>query len=167
MPPGAPRTLTVRASTAIRLLPPTAAEPVAEARRWLDALRHIGSSARLAPRREIDCVSHALRLRQETETETETETLALAFLGAVAEGLGKTLKLHRPGAESINFDEAWILRLLTSIRGDDLDSASFLIASRLRDDMRCSVRMLAGPLAECLEGVSKDPQLRRPAAQSG
>lgn len=133
--------------TALRL-PDTA--PSSEVDPRLDALRRLASRSRLAPRADLDRACELLRV----EPEQAAEAYALAFVRAAASGLGRPMRFHRPGVETMTFDEAWAMRLIDSLIADDLVSATFCLASRLPRYRRATVRFLAAGLAHRLDGAS-------------
>ncbi|MGF1501798.1 MAG: hypothetical protein ACFBSD_08260 [Paracoccaceae bacterium] len=108
---------------------------------WLDGFRRTGLSSRLSPRAALEYGSAA----------SGSETCCVAFLRAVAAGLGRPVKLHRPGATELSFDEAWIVRLIEAIRAADGDTVVFAIGSRIPAAGRRMVHRLAGSVAERVE----------------
>ena len=56
---------------------------------------------------------------------------AAAFLRCLPEAIGRAPRLLRPGVSEVTFDEAWILRLLTSAAAGDGNSLGFLVRSRV------------------------------------
>lgn len=116
----------------------------------LEALRALASRSRIAPRMDLDRACSLLR----TDPGPAAEAFALAFLRGVAAATGRAVVLHRPGAESLSFDEAWMLRLIGSIRTGDTDSALFCLCSRIPQPRRAAIRFLAWGLAERLDGIA-------------
>jgi hypothetical protein len=68
--------------------------------------------------------------------------------------LGRRVVFHRPGAREMTFDEAWLLRLVASIRTGDSDSLAFALASRVPRPLRAPVLFLAEGLANALDEPS-------------
>lgn len=44
---------------------------------------------------------------------------------------GRALRLHRPGASELTFDEAWLMQLFDSLSRQDRSSFEFLLRSRV------------------------------------
>lgn len=73
---------------------------------------------------------------------------AAAFLRCLPQAIGRAPRLLRPGVAEVTFDEAWILRLLTSAAAGDHDSFAFLLRSRVDAWARRNIGFLAQSMAE-------------------
>lgn len=134
-------------------MPAQAPGPSALPEPALSAIRAVAARSRLEPRSDIEATCQLLR----SDPGQAAEAYARAFLRAAAHAIGKPLRFHRPGVAAVTFDEAWVTRLLGSLRCGDLDSALFCIGSRVPRARRASVRFLAGALAERLDALCLEP----------
>lgn len=64
--------------------------------------------------------------------EDAKRTYITTFVKCLPNAVGKRIKWYRPGSDEISFDEAWIIRGITSIQGNDQNSLEFLLKSRIR-----------------------------------
>jgi hypothetical protein len=119
----------------------------------LDGLRRLALESRLERRVEPDRACALLR----TEPEAAAAAYARALLRILPAATGRRIIFHRPGVESLTFDEAWLLRLIEAIRGRDGDSLRFAICSRVARGMRGPVRFLAEGLADRLDNLNLEP----------
>lgn len=119
----------------------------------LDALRAVAARSRLDPRSDIEATCQLLR----SDPEQAAEAYARALFRTVAHATGRPLRFHRPRVAAVTFDEAWVMRLLDSLRMGDLDSALFCIGSQIPRERQALVRFLAGRLAERLDILSLEP----------
>lgn len=76
-----------------------------------------------------------------------------ALLRFLPVALGKRVVFHRPGAQSLTFDEAWLMRLVNAVRTDDQDAIYFALSSRVARHLRAPMRRLAELCADRLDAV--------------
>jgi len=134
-------------------MPAQAPVPSALPEPALSALRAVAARSRLDPRSDIEATCQLLR----SDPGQAAEAYARALLRAVSHALGRPVRFHRPGVTAVTFDEAWVMRLLGSLRKGDLDSALFCIGSQIPRERRASVRFLAGALADRLDILCLEP----------
>ena len=83
-----------------------------------------------------------------TEKSAAKTAHAEALVKCLPQAIGKTPKILRPGVVEVSFDEAWLLRLVTSASANDRDSFGFLLQSRVSPWARRNVGYLAKSFAE-------------------
>lgn len=140
--------MTATAAAALRDFP--AADPGHPALPLLDRVRRLAMDCRLAPR--LDADRYCALLRAEKGPAGAAHLSGLMRLLPIA--LGRRAVFHRPGAREMTFDEAWLLRLVASIRAGDRDSVAFALASRVPRHLRAPIRFLAEGLANALDEPS-------------
>lgn len=67
-----------------------------------------------------------------------------ALLRLLPVALDRRMVFRRPGTTDPTFDEAWLLRLLSSVEDRDVDSLIFALASRVPRHFHGQVKFLAG-----------------------
>ena len=118
----------------------------------LRLLRRVAQEGRLSRSVEPEGMCALLRSQPAAAAEAYGE----ALLRLLPRATGRRVTVHRPGAGSCSFDEAWLLGLLRAVRAGDGDSLHFALASRVARHMRGQVRFLAEGLAR--RGDAADPQ---------
>ncbi|MEM9147396.1 MAG: hypothetical protein AAGC57_14490 [Pseudomonadota bacterium] len=113
----------------------------------LERARHCAFRAQLD--RRIDCES-LTDLERCSGCPFQDETLSL-LLKLMPMAFGRRVVFHRPGASDTTFDEAWLLRLIESVRNGDEASATFALCSRVERRLRPAMRNLAKRCAENLD----------------
>ena len=125
---------------------PAPRDPRADLAGWeraaLDWFRTIAIRARAEPRMP-DPLNCAL-------VGDTPEAQARAFLRMMPAALGRRVTLHRPAAESLSFDEAWLLGLLRAAARGEEHNLVFALASRLDRAFMRPARFLAEGLARHL-----------------
>ncbi|MEM7237473.1 MAG: hypothetical protein AAF501_06580 [Pseudomonadota bacterium] len=76
------------------------------------------------------------------------ESFLRALLRLLPVALDRPMVFRRPGAKEPTFDEAWLMRLLTSIERRDTDSLIFALSSRVPRHFHGQVKFLAAKVAE-------------------
>lgn len=106
------------------LQPPRAGDEAAF--RLINGLRLVGLRCR-AGRRAPPI--EACRLIAEPDASRDTARDVL--MRSLPQALGRMPVLFAPGTHELSFDEAWLLQLVSALRDDDADSATFLLRSRV------------------------------------
>lgn len=118
-------------------------------RRLLERLRcaamRASCSARLDLFRACACLS--------ADPDRSRAAFADALLRTLGQGLHRGPVFYRPGSPDLSFDERWLLALLRAFRVNDLDSATFLVASRVKKPERRSLSFLARGVAGVLDAA--------------
>jgi hypothetical protein len=66
----------------------------------------------------------------------------------LAQAMGQTPTLFRPGVAEVSFDEAWLLRAAEAVQNHDSNSFTFLIRSRIPPEHRRNLGYLIGTISE-------------------
>jgi hypothetical protein len=116
----------------------------AQARIMLNDLRFVALECRAAARTDLFEACALLS----GNAAVARSAHAAAFLRCLPEAIGRAPRLLRPGVAEVSFDEAWILRLLTSAAAGDGDSFAFLLRSRVEPWARRNFAFLVQSMAE-------------------
>lgn len=115
---------------------------------WLrDALNHLRMSAldcRVAARTDLFEACALLSL----DGEDAKRTFAVTFVKCFPNAANTQIRWYRPGVAEFSFDEAWVLRCLTSIANDDESSLRFLLRSKIATNDRRYIGYLLGQISE-------------------
>lgn len=76
---------------------------------------------------------------------------------------GRALRLHRPGASELTFDEAWLMQMFDSLSRHDTSSFEFLLRSRVDRAARRNLVFLLSRISDL--GTARP--LERSASESG
>jgi len=123
-------------------VPPEPDRPACDTARLHGCLRLAAMRSRLAPRRGAAAPP---------SPTGAPEAVARDLVKSLPEALGRRVVLHRPGAATLTFDEAWLLRMIGATAAEDRDTLHFALATRVRRDMRGQVCRMAGILARSLD----------------
>lgn len=93
----------------------------------LDVLRQIALTCRSAARTDLFEACAVLSNTPNVANTAYAETL----MKSLAQALGTSPVLLRPGVPEVSFDEAWLLRAVEAARRDDQSSFLFLLRSRV------------------------------------
>ena len=115
-----------------------------EQRAALTHLRMSAMACRVAARTDLYEACALLSLDGEDAKRTFVDTLIKCLPNAVQ----RKVVWFAPGTDTLSFDEAWILRCLTSIRENDPASLNFLIKSRVSPADRRYIGYLLGQISE-------------------
>lgn len=103
------------------------AAPVMLADERLNALRMTALDCRAAPRQDLFKACALLS----ADREVAQEAYARALIKSLRLALNRKVTFYRPGTAQVSFDEAWLIRAVTSAQNGDVDSFNFLIRSRV------------------------------------
>ena len=120
---------------------PEAADP---ARHVLNRLRLCAMECRAAARTDLFEACALLTL----EGENAKRTFIATFVKCLSDAVHAPVKWYPPGTSELTFDEAWVLRCLTSIKQDDDSSLAFLLRSRVAPAERRYVGYLLGRISD-------------------
>ena len=109
-----------------------------EWRATLARLRVIALSCRVAAR---DDLFRACTMLSQSKHASQ-DAYARALFRCLREALGKAPVFYRPGETEMSYDEAWLIRLMASVRNADDDSLAFLIGSRVAPIHRRQIAFL-------------------------
>ena len=76
------------------------------------------------------------------------------FLERVSARLGARLRFYAPGSRDLSFDEAWLLRLFTTLRTGDAASYRFALQSRLSRERASELHFLACQANQTLDALA-------------
>lgn len=114
---------------------------------YFDTLNHLRLAAmecRAAARTDLFKACALLCL----EGEDAKRTFVATFVKCLSAAVQAPVKWFQPGTRELSFDEAWMLRCLTSIDNDDTASLRFLLASRIGISDRRYIGFLLGRISE-------------------
>ncbi|MGZ2257244.1 hypothetical protein [Roseobacter sp. A03A-229] len=134
----APRALAPRQQTSTL----TAFSP--EAAAVLNELRQVALTCRSAARTDL---FEACAVLSQTPNVAR-KAYAEALMKSLAQALGASPLLHRPGVAEVSFDEAWLLRSIAAAQAEDHGSFLFLIRSRVPHAARRNLGFLILSLSE-------------------
>ena len=106
----------------------------------LNRLRLAAMACRVAARVDLFEACAVLTVSGEEAERTYVDT----FVRGLPFARGRSVRWHRPGVRELSFDEAWVMRCLTSIESADEDSLSFLLRSRIKPAQRRYIGFLLG-----------------------
>lgn len=110
----------------------------------LDELRQVALKCRSAARTDLfeacAVLSHAPNVARSAYAE--------ALMKSLAQALGASPVLHRPGVQEVSFDEAWLLRAVQAARRGDRGSFLFLLRSRVPHAARRNLGFLILSVSE-------------------
>ena len=105
---------------------------------FINSLRLVALQCRAASRADLHTACAALASDRDAAATAHADIL----IRCLDQALGRRPVLHRPGAETLSFDEAWLAQLAMAWRdGDDL-SLQFLLRSRVRRSAQREVSFL-------------------------
>ncbi|MEM9735871.1 MAG: hypothetical protein AAF908_04630 [Pseudomonadota bacterium] len=110
----------------------------------LDRIRHCAMTCRLAPRGDENALCDLMR----TGAVGGREAHLKALLRLLPIALDRRTVFHRPGTADVTFDEAWLMRLLESVRSGEPHNLIFGLASRLPRHFHGPILFLATGAAE-------------------
>ena len=110
----------------------------------LNRLRLCAMECRVAARVDLFEACALLTL----EGEDAKRTFMATFVKCLSNAVHGPVKWYRPGAEEVTFDEAWVLRCLSTIEAGDTDSLSFLLRSQVAQDDRRYIGYLLGRISD-------------------
>lgn len=114
-----------------------------EANGTLNLIRITALTCRCSARSEV---FEACRLL-EIESHVSVGAFAEVMVRCSSQLLGRRAVFFSPGIKDVTYDEAWLMRLVVSVRSRDRDSVEFLIRSRVPRHMQRTTRFLAHGLA--------------------
>lgn len=109
----------------------------------LNHLRIAALNCRCARRAEL---SEACRALSE-DPVVSASAFSEALVRCLPQVFGRAVRFFSPGVTETSSEEAWLLRLIVSLRDGDDASAEFLLRSRVPGHMRQSVLFLARGVA--------------------
>ncbi len=112
----------------------------------LETLRDLARGAQLSGPLDLD---HGCALIAATG-DADPRAAGAALVRAVDAASLRPLVFHRRPGGAPAFGEAWLLRLVETLRDGDADSATFLVHRMIRRDRRRVVLWLAGRFAASL-----------------
>lgn len=110
----------------------------------LMAIRVTAMECRALGRAELFEACAMLSSNRATARMAYLETL----VRCLPQAIGRIPRFHRPGAQELTFDEAWLMRLLDSVVHKDEASYEFLMRSRVERFARRSLAFLLHRIAE-------------------
>jgi hypothetical protein len=110
----------------------------------LNRLRLCAMECRVAARVDLFEACALLTLEGEDAKRRFMDT----FVRCLSDAFHRPVKWYHPGAQEVTFDEAWVLRCLSSIEAGDADSLSFLLRSRVARENRRYIGYLLGRISE-------------------
>ncbi len=110
----------------------------------LNSLRMAAMGCRVAARTDLFEACALLTVEGEDAKRTFVDT----FVRCLSATLNKRIKWHSPGVTETSFDEAWVMRCLTSIWEEDNSSLTFLLTSRVPLADRRYIGFLLGRISE-------------------
>lgn len=114
------------------------------ARRILNHLRLTALDCRASARTDLFEACALLSGDRDRAADAHAE----AFIKCLPQAIGNRPRLLRPGVAEVTFDEAWIVRVVTSVLAGDMDSFAFLLRSRVSAFARRNVAFLVRGLSE-------------------
>ena len=93
----------------------------------LDHLRRVASAARCKSYVDLFGACAALSSNRDVAAQAASEVL----VRCLSQALGRRPVLYREGETAMSFDEAWLMALARSLDGEDTQSATFLLHSRV------------------------------------
>ena len=110
----------------------------------LDHLRHVARASRCKGYVDLFGACAALSGNPRVAAEAASEVL----MRCLSQALGRRPLLYRAGEAETTFDEKWLLALARSLRTDDIDSAAFLLNSRVPRHARRNLTFLIGSVVD-------------------
>jgi hypothetical protein len=110
----------------------------------LNRLRLCAMGCRVAARTNLFEACALLTLEGEDAKRTFISTL----IKCLSDAVHAPIKWYQPGASELTFDEAWVLRCLSSIEVGDTISLEFLLRSRVTPAARRYIGYLLGRISD-------------------
>lgn len=110
----------------------------------LNRLRLCAMECRVAARTDLFEACALLTL----DGETAKHTFMSTFVKCLSDAVHAPVKWYQPGAKDVTFDEAWVLRCLSTMETGDTDSLSFLLRSQVAPRGRRYIGYLLGRISE-------------------
>lgn len=80
--------------------------------------------------------------------EDAKRTFVDTFVKCLSTAVKKQIKWFVPGTSELSFDEAWVMRCIDCIEGDDYSSLDFLLRSRVAGPDRRYIGFLLARISE-------------------
>ncbi|MEP2641053.1 hypothetical protein [Roseobacter sp.] len=110
----------------------------------LNELRQVALACRSAARTDL---FEACAVLSQTPNVARA-AYAEALMKSLEQALGTAPVVYRPGVQEVSFDEAWLLRAITTARADDRSSFLFLLRARVPHASRRNLGFLILSVSE-------------------